>query len=141
MFSGVRSLSNPAFLDRNASTFNPGNYSAATGQLPRVIYNIRGVNPGASFQLSGSRVVHDITFSNILSAGEIYGDAASETGLFMAFQTGGNISPSLGASGLTGQRFGSSKYKVQAVPEPATLTVALAGMALMSARRKRKAKS
>lgn len=129
-------LTNPAFLVRNAAVANPANYSSAAGQLPRVVYNVRGITPGNPIQLVGSRTINDITFSNNLSAGEVYGDTANETGLFLASQIQNGSGPQLGSSGIDTFRFGSPKYKVQAVPEPATLTCIAFGVAALLRRRK-----
>lgn len=85
-----------------------------------------------------------VRLNNTLAIGEIFGDGSTEAGLQMyngpaASQTV-NLSHSgfagVGTTGIPG-RFGSEKYRVEAVPEPMTMAALGAGLALMARRRRK----
>lgn len=84
------------------------------------------------------------TFTSNLVGGEVYGDSTTEAGLFMSHQgdRGAGLAPQLGASGWASnvhdaRTAGSSKYKVAAVPEPATLAAIAMGVAALAGRKRR----
>lgn len=128
-------VSNGSFFVRDAALFDPGNYSTASGLLPRVVYHFKGVTQGSYYSLSGRKEFATFTFGNTLGQGEVWGDSASETGLFLAFQN--RPIPQTGASGVSTSSLGSSKYLVRAVPEPATLLVLGAGLLGFGRKRRR----
>lgn len=84
------------------------------------------------------------TFTSTLTGGEVYGDSTTEAGLFMSHQgdRGAGMAPQLGASGWAShvqdaRTAGSIKYKVAAVPEPATLAGIAMGIGALAARKRR----
>lgn len=122
------------------------NFGFAGGAArPFVSFSSFGINPASpDVPLVGQFLVATITLTNTLIGNEIYGDQSNEAGLFIAHQGGTNI-PDNGASGVgsstpvSGMRFGSAKYHVQAVPEPGTMLALGAGIAAFVARRRKKA--
>lgn len=123
---------NSNWYERNAATTLPGNYTS--GSTTRVIYAFK--QSGGNLPISGRVAYGTLTFNVTgLAVGDTFGDAANEMGIFAARQSGTGSS-STGASGITGSKFGSEKYSVQAVPEPATMLVLGAGLAALARRRK-----
>lgn len=81
-------------------------------------------------------------FTNSIAFGDVYGDVATETGL-QVYSTGETAQAVRGgSSGIAGTgiggNFGSSKYRVAAVPEPTSLAALGLGTVLLRRRSRKK---
>jgi hypothetical protein len=131
---------------RGASTSigTGGNYTSSN--IPYGLYigaaktndNLVAIGESAEVKIAS------IVFNNALAANDIWGDAASETGVFVAAPRGTGT-PGTGASGFLastaggGNGFaGSQKYRVAAVPEPGTMAALGLGIAALARRRRNK---
>lgn len=99
-----------------------------------------GVTPAA---FSGAIHIGNVTFtSHNLANNEIYGDDANEFGLQLLANGSTSAPTTAGFSGFGGGTgplsSGSIRYRVQAVPEPATMAALGLGLAAMARRRRNK---
>lgn len=149
-FSNVQSIIAPVGTAgfRRSTATAAGNFTVSGAGITGVNAINAGYSSGvtpASF--NGSIHIANVTFSgNTLANNEIYGDDANEFGLQLLANGSTSAPTGAGYSGLGGTAaglsapasFGSVRYNVQAVPEPATMAALGLGLAAMARRRRNK---
>lgn len=122
-----------AFRNPTSGSNNPFSGSAR----PWGAY-VTALDPQASWSFAGPTKLFTVSLSHNLTVGQswnglvVYRSNAGTSTLPGALDSG------VGAVGGGGRTFGSDVYRVEAVPEPATMTAIAAGLAALAARRRRK---
>lgn len=120
--------------------YSGSNTATATTFKPIGIWSAHNFGTGLNLSLiaGGSAILASMDVDLSMANGDTYGDDAGETGLMIYGRQGAPTRHTyLGATSGTGQNTSSKIYKVQAVPEPATM-LALGGALAAFARRRRK---
>ncbi|MBN8691505.1 MAG: PEP-CTERM sorting domain-containing protein [Armatimonadetes bacterium] len=120
-----------AFQVRGAAATIASGANYTNNPYPIVVNNARGAASAQNIA-GGSFKLASYTFNHSLAAN------TSAVDVLFAANQGGTGSAQNGASGITGSRFGSVKYSVQAVPEPGTMLALAAGLSAIAARRRNK---
>ena len=123
-------------LNKNYS----GSNNAGSTLRPIGIWSAHNYGTGLNLSLpaGGSAILASMDVDVLLANGDTYGDGGSETGMMIYGRTNAPTRHTYqGATSGTGQNTQSKSYKIQAVPEPATM-LALGGALAAFARRRRK---
>ncbi len=95
-------------------------------------------DPTAQFAVAAPVKLLTVTLSHTLAQGSSWNGLLVYRSAADSATIPGSLTSGVAKVGGTGNSFGSAVYRVEAVPEPATMTAIAAGLAALAARRRRK---